>query len=187
MSRRSTFGCALAAQVLALVPLRAQPVASYATIAARAPITASTIAGIGARSGMRSAARPTMTVVRVSKWALLGATVGFGVYAVRHTSRAQQQYNALVDACTTSPERCELVGGRYRDDGIERLYQQTLAQDRRARVGIVGGQASLFGSLALFIYDLRNGRGPADIPYPGGDAASEAAPLRVAAGLRLRF
>jgi hypothetical protein len=66
-----------------------------------------------------------------------------------------------------------------------------LAADRRAQVGIIGGQVALFGSVALFVYDLRHARGPGNIPYPSGapeGAAREASARRsVAAGLRLAF
>lgn len=169
------------ALALAVVPLRAQRTVSAA--ATSAPLGAP----LGRTGPVRTAARTSISVVRVSKWALLGATVGFGVYALRHTSRAQEHYDSLITACTTSPRRCDLADGRYVDAGIERLYQLTLEQDRRARVGIVGGQATLLGSVALFILDLRNGRGPADIPYPGTGAAAAVAAPRVAAGLRLTF
>lgn len=38
--------------------------------------------------------------------------------------------------------------------------------DRRAQVGILGGQLSLLGSVGLFIYDLRRDHEtPADIPF----------------------
>lgn len=160
-------------------PLRAQRPRPVAAVAHHASIS---VPAAG-----RPVPHPRRTVVRASKWALLGATVGFGAYAIRHTARAQEHYDALIAACTTSPARCDLADGRYPDAGIERLYQRTLAQDRRARIGIVGGQATLLGSLALFIYDLRNGRGPSDIPYPGSGAAARAASPGVAAGFRLAF
>jgi len=106
------------------------------------------------------------TRVRVAKWALLGAAAGFGLYALQHTSRAQQAYETLSRRCLGDPDRCELANGRYADPATEALYQRSGREDRRAQLGIIGGQVTLFGSAALFIYDLRNSRGPENIPYP---------------------
>ena len=126
------------------------------------------------------------TRTRVAKWALLGAAVGFGGYALVQTSRAQDRYDALGRICVNEPDRCQLDAGRYRDAELERLYQETNTHDRRAQVGIVSAQVALFGSVALFIYDLRNGRGPRDIPYPSLGAG--AAPARwLALGARVAF
>ena len=52
-------------------------------------------------------------------------------------------------------------------EGATQLYRQAVAEDRRAQLGIFGGQATLFGSVGLFIYDLRDDRVPTTIPYPG--------------------
>ena len=117
--------------------------------------------------------------VRVAKWALLGVAVGFGVYALRHSAEAGEAYDALRLACNRDAQRCALEDGRYTDAELEGLYQRTLREDRLARRGIVGGQVTLLGSVGLFIYDLRNARGPRDIPYPSARA--------MAAGVRVAF
>ena len=106
------------------------------------------------------------TRVRVAKWALLGVSAGFGLYALEHTRSAQHAYEALTRRCQGEPDRCALVGGRYADASTEALFQRSGREDRRAQLGIIGGQVTLFGSAALFIYDLRNGHGPQNIPYP---------------------
>lgn len=128
---------------------------------------------------------PGWTKVRVAKWALLGAAAGFGLYALQHTGRAQDAYEALSARCVGDPERCVLVNGRYADPSTEALYRRSNREDRRAQGAIVGGQVALFGSAALFIYDLRNDRGPRNIPYPAHLTTAPRMPaLRL--GLRIR-
>ena len=128
------------------------------------------------------------TVVRVLKWAMLGTAVGFGGYALVHSNRGNDAYTALRRVCDETPARCEITAaGRYAEPAIEGLFQRTRREDRRAQVGIVGGQATLFGSVGLFIYDLRHARGPQNIPYPSGAAAAMRARPAVAAGVRLAF
>ena len=120
------------------------------------------------------------TAVRIAKWALLGAAIGFGSYALVESGRADDSYAELRRLCQLEPDGCTLTGGQYADPGAERLYDRALSADRRARVGIIGGQVALLGSAAFFVYDLRNGRGPDDIPYPPSRA-------RMGLGLRLAF
>lgn len=106
------------------------------------------------------------TVVRVAKWALLGAAVGFGVYALSNSRTAEHAYDELRRRCILDGTRCEITQGGYADATSESLYLRATSADRRAQVGIYGGQVAALGSVGLFIYDLRNGRGPSDIPYP---------------------
>lgn len=123
------------------------------------------------------AAAHRWTAVRVAKWALLGTAAAFGAYALSHSTRADRAYGDLRRLCVAVPAGCTLDGGRYVAPRAESLYGTSLREDRRAQLGIVGGQVALLGSVALFVYDLRNGRGPGNIPYPGG-AARGAAPPR---------
>lgn len=106
------------------------------------------------------------TMVRTAKWALLGGAVGLGAYALHHSLIAERSYGQLREMCVVTPDRCEVLGGKYTDGGAEALFAQAVAADQDAQVGIFGGQVALLGSVGLFIYDLRNGRGPRDIPYP---------------------
>jgi hypothetical protein len=128
--------------------------------------------------------RPGWTPIRVTKWALLGSAVGFAAYALAHSTRADDDYSGLRELCDREPERCRLTNGRYEDPRAESLYQGATREDRRAQVGIFGGQIALLGSAALFIYDLRNGRGPANIPYPSSSRALT--PLAPALGIGMR-
>ncbi|MDQ3698189.1 MAG: hypothetical protein M3373_09215 [Gemmatimonadota bacterium] len=123
------------------------------------------------------------TPVRTAKWALLAAAVSFGTFALVERGRADTAYDDLRARCLDDPALCELAAGRYADETSERLYVRATTADRRARVGMIGGQVTLLGSAALFIYDLREERGPADIPYPS--AASRHRDLAV--GVRLAF
>jgi hypothetical protein len=121
---------------------------------------------------------------RVAKWALLGAAVSLGAFALEQHRRADRAYDELRTLCHADTSRCRMAGGRYVEPEAERLFGQAVAGDRRARLGIIGGQVTLLGSAALFVYDLRNARGPADIPYPSGAAAAREA---VIVGARLEF
>ena len=109
-------------------------------------------------------------VVKFAKWGLLGVAGGLGLYALRHSTRAERAYDDLRAICLAEPARCDHPNGRYEDAAAESLYRRALSEDRRAQLGIFGGQATLFGSVGLFIYDLRDDREPTTIPYPGPTA-----------------
>ena len=127
------------------------------------------------------------TRVRVAKWALLGAATGFGVYALTHSSRADRDYGELRTLCSSDPDGCSLEGGRYAADAAESLYRSSVREDRRAQLGIIGGQLTLLGSVALFVYDLRNVGGPENIPYPASGLRWIPTARRAAVGASVRF
>jgi hypothetical protein len=131
--------------------------------------------------------RPGWTPVRIAKWALLGVAGGFAGYALAHSTRAEDAYADLRGLCNREPDRCQLDGGRYPDPEAERLYRTATRDDRQAQVGIFGGQVALLGSAALFIYDLRNGRGPVNIPYPSSAYTAARRSPGYVVGLRLSF
>jgi hypothetical protein len=106
-------------------------------------------------------------VVKFAKWGLLGVAGGLGLYALQHSTRAEDAYAELRSICLDAALRCEQEGGRYKDRDAEHLYNRALTEDRQAQFGIFGGQATLFASVGLFIYDLRDDRTPTTIPYPG--------------------
>lgn len=106
-------------------------------------------------------------VIKIAKWSLLGIAGGLGLYALQHSTRAEDAYVDLRNICLASPVRCDHRGGRYTDSEAEGLYQRAIREDRQAQLGIFGGQMTLFGSVGLFIYDLRDDRTPTTIPYPG--------------------
>jgi hypothetical protein len=105
-------------------------------------------------------------LARIGKWLLAGATVGLGVYAYAEHAAAERAHDDLRDRCDSSPALCTVVDGRYSDADSETLHQRAVGHDRRARTGIVAGQITLLGGVALFLYDLRDDGGPDNIPYP---------------------
>jgi hypothetical protein len=109
-------------------------------------------------------------IVRVAKWGLLGAAAGLGYFALRNSVAAADAYDELRALCVATPSRCAHDGGSYPDPVAESLYDRARSADRSAQLGIFGGQASLLGSVALFIVDLRGDPEPTTIPYPGGTA-----------------
>lgn len=146
------------------------PAQQHRTVAAPAPYphavsdsAFSLAAAIGPESPATFSRR---RLLRVGKWTLLGVALGMGGYALVRSGDAEEQYEALRRLCDADHDRCRVEGGRYVDGEAEVLYQTAILHDRRARIGIVAGQVSLLGSVALFIADLGNDRGPSDIPYP---------------------
>jgi hypothetical protein len=103
---------------------------------------------------------------RIAKWVLAGATIALGVYAFAQHDAAEREHARLRDRCDSAPELCTVTDGRYIDAESEALHQRAVRYDRRARTGIVAGQITLLGGVALFLYDLRNDGGPDNIPYP---------------------
>lgn len=127
-------------------------------------------------SAQESPARDWRNVARVAKWVLAGATVALGVYAYTEHDAAERVQARLRDRCDGSPELCTVVDGRYSDMASEALHQRAVRHDRRARTGIVAGQVTLLGGVALFLYDLRGDGGPDNIPYPSPRRPAPGAP-----------
>lgn len=115
-------------------------------------------------------------VARVAKWVLAGATLALGAYAYTEHDAAERAQARLRDRCDTDPAVCMVVDGRYSDAESEALHQRAVSHDRRARTGIVAGQITLLGGVALFLYDLRGDGGPDNIPYPSPRRAAQRAP-----------
>ncbi len=118
------------------------------------------------RAQEANAVRDWRDVARVAKWVLAGATIALGVYAYTEHDAAERVHRSLRDRCDSSPESCTVADGRYIDAVSEALHQRAVRHDRHARAGIVAGQVTLLGGVALFLYDLRDHRGPDNIPYP---------------------
>lgn len=119
---------------------------------------------------------------RVAKWALLAVSAGFGYYAYRESALGDDRYDELRRRCEATNDFCRLENGRYADPAAERLFRGANDHDRAARLGILAGQATLLGSAAFFIIDLRHGGSPEDIPYDPSRPGRARAALRV--GLR---
>jgi hypothetical protein len=118
-------------------------------------------------AGGRAEAQGLSPAVKYGKWVLLAGSIGMHALAVRAHDRADNVFDALEAQCGDVHQRCELgPDGRYADPAIEDLYQTSLRYDRRARRWLIGGEAALAGTAALFIWELtRPKTRPDNIPF----------------------
>ena len=145
-------------------------------------LLAATALPLGAQASPR-AREDGWRTSRVLKWTLLAGSVGLGLWAYTESNRADDAYDALRRRCESDVELCRVDGnGAYLDPAAEALYDRSNAGDRRARLGLLTGQAALLGSAAFFIVDLRHGGPPDNIPYDP-DAPRRRARMQV--GVRL--
>jgi hypothetical protein len=110
-----------------------------------------------------SALRP----LKIGKWLAAVGAAGAAVYGFVRNGEADDAFRTLEEACEASPQRCVLrnPGGSYADADFERLYQEVLGLDRKARNGLILSQVGVVTSVVLFLLDLRNDVPPPDIPY----------------------
>ena len=117
------------------------------------------------------------SVVHNGKWLTAASVAALIFFAEREHSQSRREWNALLDICRSAQDACALGSdGRYVRGDAEALYQRSRAFDRRANRWLLGAQAGLLATTALFIIDLRPGEGPDNIPF---------APMQV--GLRISF
>jgi hypothetical protein len=128
--------------------------------------------------------------VHYGKWLTAGSAVAFTVLAAHEHRRSRREWDDLLTLCRSAMDACVLGGdGRYVRSDAERLYARSLYYDARANRRLLGAQASLLVTAALFILDLR-GRddGPDNIPFSPfkvtGKLGRDGAAL---VGLRLTF
>jgi hypothetical protein len=116
-------------------------------------------------------------VVHNGKWLTAASVAALIVFAQREHSQSRREWNALLDICRSAQDACALgPDGRYVRSDAEQLYQRSRAFDRRANRWLLGAQAGLLATTALFILDLHPGQGPDNIPF---------APMQV--GMRIAF
>jgi hypothetical protein len=116
-------------------------------------------------------------VVHHGKWLTALASGALIVFAQREHTRSRREWNALLDICRSAQDACTIgADGRYVRSDAEERYQRSREYDRRANRWLVGAQASVLATTALFIIDLHPGEGPGNIPF---------APLQV--GMRIPF
>jgi hypothetical protein len=114
-------------------------------------------------------------VVHTGKWLTAASVAALIVFAEREHSQSRREWNALLDVCRSAQDACALGSdGRYVRSDAEQLYQRSRAYDRRANRWLLGAEAGLLATTALFIIDLHPGQGPDNIPF---------APIKV--GVRL--
>lgn len=127
-------------------------------------------------------------IAHYGKWASAVLAVAFtGLAAGEHAS-SDNAFGQLLDICRANPSKCTLgPSGGYTDPASEDLYQTSLHHERRARVRLLAGQASLVLAAGLFLADRgRRGNEPDNIPYRGLVVVEpEAGGARV--GMRLTF
>jgi hypothetical protein len=105
--------------------------------------------------------------VHFGKWLTAGAAVAFTVLAAHEHNHSRREWNDLLTLCRSAMDACFLAAdGRYVRSDAELLYERSLHYDARANRRLLGAQASLLATAALFILDLR-GRddGPDNIPF----------------------
>ena len=129
--------------------------------------------GSGQRESFRRA------VVHNGKWLTAASVAALIMFAEREHTNSQREWNSLLDICRSAQDACALgADGRYIRSDAEQLYQRSRVYDRRANRWLLGAQASLLTTTALFIIDLHPGEGPGNIPFPGN---------RIEVGMRIPF
>jgi hypothetical protein len=127
--------------------------------------------------------------VHYGKWLTAGAAVAFTVMAAREHDYSRRAWDDLLTICRSADDACARRGdGRYVRSDAELLYQRSLYYDGRANRRLLGAQASLLVTAALFILDLR-GRNdePDNIPYSPLRVSLEPRTGAAQVGMRFRF
>lgn len=141
--------------------------------------------------GQAPAPRPATRdpFIHYGKWLTAGVTAAFTMMAARQHSHSHRAWDELLDMCRSADDACARGSdGTYIRFEAEALYQRSLGYDRRANRRLVGAQASLLATAALFILDLRgSGGGPDNIPFRPLRVTLEPTSDGATVGLQLRF
>jgi hypothetical protein len=124
--------------------------------------------------------------IKYGKWLLVAGSIGMNLAAASAHQNADSVFDILNDRCGDDHALCELgTGGTYADAESERLYQTTVAYDRRARNWLLGGEAAALGAAVLFVWEFARPKGPPEnIPFePRVSIGSQ----RTEIGLAVRF
>jgi len=105
--------------------------------------------------------------VKSGKFLLLGLAAGMSIKAATIHDKADESYDDLQNLCFSDPPRCTRGSdGAYEDPVAEDLYQTTLHYDDQARLWLYGGEVTLLGSAALFVWELTRPKNPPkNIPF----------------------
>ena len=105
--------------------------------------------------------------VKYGKFLLLGLSAGMSIKAAKTHDKADESYDDLKRLCFDDPSRCTRGDdGKYEDPVAEDLYQTSLHYDDQARAWLFGGEATLLGSAALFVWELTRPKNPPkNIPF----------------------
>lgn len=128
-------------------------------------------------------------IVHYGKWLTAGTAVAFTALAAREHERSRRDWDALLAICRSADDAC-LLGpdGRYLRGDAEARYRRSLYYDARANRRLLGAQATLLVTAALFILDRRSSRGePENIPFAPVRVTVEPMGDGAAVGVRVRF
>lgn len=108
-------------------------------------------------------------LVHYGKWVSAAMAVTFVGFGAHEYARSDDAFKELLDICRADTAKCVISpGGGYVNQANEDLYQTSLQHERRARVRLLAGQASLLLAAGLFLADHgRRGSEPDNIPYHG--------------------
>ncbi len=126
----------------------------------------------------------TGPVIRYGKWVLAAGALGMNYLAARAHDRADERFHVLESRCFADAGLCDVDGaGRYVSSESERLFQESLRYDGRARRWLFGGETALLGAAAMFVWELtRHVPKPDNIPFE-----PEVRSLRRATGVGVRI
>lgn len=127
-------------------------------------------------------------LVHNGKWLAAAGVAAFSVLGASEHRSSRREWNSLLTICRSADDACAVgADGRYLRADAEALYQRSRAYDRRANRWLVGAQAALIATAALFIIDLHPGEGPENIPFPANRIEVGRTGDGVGLGLRFAF
>ena len=140
--------------------------------------------GLAADHGARSGG-----LVHYGKWVTAALAVTFTALGAHEHTNSNATFRQLLDLCHANNADCTLApDGSYLTPSAEALYQASIRFDRRARLRLLVGQASLLASAGLILADLgRHAGGPDNIPYPPVKLSVDARTGAALVGVRVRF
>lgn len=129
------------------------------------------------------------SAARFGKWLTAGAAIALTAMAAHEHSRSTGEWDDLLIICRSAADACAVgADGRYLRADAEALYQRSVAFDRRANRRLLGAQASLLVTAALFIIDLSGTSGePENIPFSPLRVTASPAEGRLQLGMRINF
>ncbi len=120
------------------------------------------------------------------KWLTAAGVAALTIMGAAEHRQSNRDWNQLLTICHSAQDACATgPDGRYVRTDAEQLYQLSRQYDRRANHWLLGAQASLLVTTALFIIDLHPA-GPGNIPFPA-QLQVRLAGGAAAVGMRLAF
>jgi len=121
------------------------------------------------------------------KWMTAAGVAALTIMGAAEHRQSKREWNQLLAICHSAQDACATgPDGRYLRSDAEQLYQLSRQYDRRANHWLLGAQASLLVTTALFIIDLHPG-GPGNIPFSPLKLGVEPSGGRALVGVELKF